>query len=485
MSNEKILIQKVNNFQFKIPKEFKKEMNVDGIFFADEEMLPKIIEDHSLQQIINVATLPGIVSASLAMPDIHWGYGFPIGGVAAFDLNNGVISPGGVGYDINCGVRMLRSNLTLNDIKNKKENLMQNLFKDVPSGIGKGGNYKLSEKEINKVLLQGAKYVVQEMGLGNKNDLELTEEEGCLKSADYSLVSKTAKNRGYDQLGTLGSGNHFLEVQVVSEIFDEKVADVFGLFLNQIVILVHTGSRGLGYQVCSDYLEVMQSAVKKYEINLYDRQLACAPINSQEGKDYFSAMNAGANFAYANRQLIAHLIRQSFKRTFNLSEEELGLNQIYDIAHNIAKIENHKIKDEKIKLCVHRKGATRGFAADTKEIPLKYKNVGQPIFIPGDMGRYSYILAGTQTAMDLTFGTVCHGAGRVMSRSKAKKSINEKELLAQLKEKDIIVYNAGRGGLTEEAPLAYKDVDKVVNICERAGIAKKVAKVKPVGVIKG
>jgi len=458
------IFQKIDDYRWKISKDFNPEMKTDAVVFADEEMLKHIIQDNAYQQLINVACLPGIVGNALAMPDIHFGYGFPIGGVAAFDpKKDGIISPGGVGYDINCGVRALRTNLTYDDIKDKIKDIVYRLASDVPSGVGSEGDISLSSSEINKVLIKGAKWAVSQ-GFGNEDDIKHTEAEGALDGADPEKVSRRAKERGFDQAGTLGSGNHFLEVQVVEEIFDPKVADEFGLFKNQVTIMVHSGSRGLGHQVCTDYISVMLKAAGKYGIKLPDRQLCCAPINSPEGKDYFAAMAAAANYAWANRQVLMHLARESFAKVLGSSPAKLGISLIYDVAHNIAKIENG--------LCVHRKGATRAFP-------------GQPVLIPGDMGRYSYILVGTDQALKESFGSVCHGAGRRMSRAAASRKYSAGELISELEKKGIVVHSATRKGLVEEAPGAYKDVKNVVNIVHNAGLAKKVARMRPLGVIKG
>lgn len=485
MSNKwKGEIRKISDNKFLIPRSYKEGMRTEGIIFASEKLLPSILEDQAPEQVANVAMLPGIVGYSLAMPDIHWGYGFPIGGVAAFSIEEGVISPGGVGYDINCGTRVLRTELTLSDVKDKIEQLTSALYNNIPSGVGSEGRVRISESELNEVLLKGAKWAVNR-GYGWKEDVELTEEEGCLAAANCDVVSKRVKERGRPQLGTLGSGNHFLEIQEVIEIFDEKIANIFGLFKGQIIVMIHCGSRGLGYQICDDYIKVMLSASQKYGIKLPDKQLCCAPINSKEGKDYFSAMAAAANYAWANRQCITHWTREAFEKVMQASAEKLGMHQIYDVAHNIAKFEIHKIRDKKIELCVHRKGATRSFPPGEINIPKKYKEVGQPVLIAGDMGRYSYILAGVEGAMQESFGSTCHGAGRLMSRTQAKKQMSGQELKDELLKKGIIVRTASLKGLAEEAPDAYKDVDEVVDACHRANISKKVAKSRPLGVVKG
>ncbi len=484
-----IKIEKIHDYLWEIP--VQGGMIVPGRIYATKRMLEEAIKnDEALKQVINVAYLPGIQMYSLAMPDIHWGYGFPIGGVAATDLNEGVISPGGVGYDINCGVRLARTSLSYENIKNKIQRLIEVLFKNIPTGVGASGAIrKLSPSEVKRILKIGAEWAI-ENGFGSKEDLLYTEENGKLKDAYPETVSEKAIERGLDQAGTLGSGNHFLEVDVVEEIYDEKVADVFGLFKGQIVVLIHTGSRGLGYQICDDYLKLLVQSEKKYGSTLPDKQLACAPIKSQEGQDYLSAMRCAANFAWNNRQIIMNLAKKSFKETFSISDEELGFSLIYDVCHNIAKIEEHKIvePDGKVKtkkVCVHRKGATRAYPAGSSLIPEKYRNVGQPVLIPGDMRRYSFIAVGTERAMDETFGSSCHGAGRVKSRHQAMKSAKGKDLIKELTNSGIIIQAKGYKTIAEEMPEAYKDVSEVVDVMHFAGISTKVAKLKPVGVIKG
>lgn len=478
------LIKKLDDYRYEIPKEYKNGMKVPGIIYADEEMMEVVCQDQSPEQVANVATLPGIVKYSLAMPDIHWGYGFPIGGVAATRIEDGVISPGGVGYDINCGTRLILTNLTVDEVKPKLSSLLDAIFANVPSGLGSEGKLRVKGKEFDEVLIKGAKWAV-ENGYGWEEDLDKTEENGAMKGADPSVISGKARERGAPQLGTLGSGNHFIEIQRVQKIFDPEIAKVFGLFEDQVTILIHTGSRGFGHQVCTDYISVMMNAIKKYNINLPDRQLACAPIESPEGKNYFSAMACAANYAWANRQCITHWIRESFEVVFKKGAHKLGLNVLYDVAHNIAKMETHNVDGEKIRVCVHRKGATRAFPKFHPEIPDIYKEVGQPVIIPGDMGRASYILVGTEKAMEDTFGSTCHGAGRVMSRAGAKRSITGKEVLEELTEKGIMVRTDNIKGLAEEASEAYKDVEKVIEIVEGSGISKRVARMKPLGVIKG
>jgi tRNA-splicing ligase RtcB len=461
-------------------------MNVPGRVYISEEMISNNLKTgDALKQVMNVAHLPGIEKYSLAMPDIHWGYGFPIGGVAATNLEEGVISPGGVGYDINCGVRLAVTNLNSAAVKKKIEKLISKLFEYIPTGVGASGAIKkLSGSDLKNVLRKGSEWAL-EHDLGSPADIEFTEESGTLKNADTDAVSKRAMERGADQVGTLGSGNHFLEVDVVEKIFDEKTAEVFGLFKDQVVLLIHTGSRGLGYQVCDDYLKILLQASSKYGFSLPDKQLACAPIKSSEGEDYLSAMQAAANFAWNNRQVIMHLAKKAFKEIFNMSETELGFRLVYDVCHNIAKIEKHKIGNEEKNVCVHRKGATRAFPPGSKLIPEKYKNVGQPVLIPGDMGRYSYIAVGTEKAMDETFGSSCHGAGRNLSRRKALKNARGRDLMKELNEKGIVIQAKGYKTIAEEMPDAYKDVADVVDVMHNEGITKKVAIVKPIGVIKG
>lgn len=484
-----IKIEKITDYLWEIP--VQGGMIVPGRIYASKKMLEESIKnDEALKQVINVAHLPGIQMFSLAMPDIHWGYGFPIGGVAATDLDEGVISPGGVGYDINCGIRLARTSLSYETVKNKLQRLIEVLFNNIPTGVGASGAIKkLSPSEVKRILKIGAEWAI-ENGFGTQEDLIFTEENGKLKDANPESVSEKAIERGLDQAGTLGSGNHFLEVDVVEEIFDEEVAKVFGLFKGQIVILIHSGSRGLGYQICDDYLKLLVQSEKKFGFKLPDKQLACAPIKSQEGQDYLSAMRCAANFAWNNRQIIMHLAKKSFKETFSISDAELDFHLIYDVSHNIAKIEEHKITDSdgKIKtkkVCVHRKGATRAYPAGSLLIPEKYRSVGQPVLIPGDMGRYSYITVGKERSMDETFGSSCHGAGRVQSRHQAMKSAKGKDLIKELTDSGIIIQARGYKTIAEEMPHAYKDVSDVVDVMHNAGISTKVAKLKPVGVIKG
>jgi tRNA-splicing ligase RtcB len=479
-----IELTKLRENLWEIPESGK--MNVPGRIYISRKMIEKnLTNDEALKQVVNVAHLPGIQKYSLAMPDIHWGYGFPIGGIAATDLEEGVISPGGVGYDINCGVRLAATSLEYKSIENKIGSLINNLFNNIPTGVGASGAIKkLSSKDMKKVLSQGSVWAL-EHDLGLPSDIEFTEESGTLKNANVDTVSERAVERGMDQVGTLGSGNHFLEIDVVDEIYNERIADVFGLFTGQVVVLIHTGSRGLGYQVCDDYLKVLVRESKKYGYSLPDKQLACAPVNSKEGKEYLSAMQAAANFAWNNRQVIMHHAKKSFTDTFKLTESELSFKLIYDVCHNIAKIEEHNINGIMKKVCVHRKGATRAFPPGSKMIPEKYREVGQPVLIPGDMGRYSFIAAGTDKAMEETFGSSCHGAGRNLSRHRAMKEAKGRNLVEELKKQGVIIQAKGYKTIAEEMPGAYKDVSDVVNVMHEEGITKKVAKLKPVGVIKG
>ncbi len=474
-------LRKISPYKWEIPKHGK--MRVPGIVFASEEVI-KDVEDGALQQVANAATLPGIVKASMAMPDIHYGYGLPIGGVIATDWYEGIVSPGGVGFDINCGVRLIRSNLTLKDIEPRKEKLLNALFRKIPTGVGSTGKLRLSHSELREVLANGSGWAVRK-GYGTERDLEVTESGGKLPWADPSEVSTKALERGKDQLGTLGSGNHFAEVQVVEEIYDEKIAKEFGLELGMITLMIHTGSRGLGHQVATDFLVVMEKALSKYKIWLPDRQLACAPIQSKEGKRYLGAMASAANFAWANRQIIMHWAREAFKEALGMTYEEMGLELIYDHAHNIVKKEEHRLNGRKLTLAVHRKGATRAFPPGHPELPAKYRKTGQPVIIPGDMGRYSYLLVGTPRAMEETFGSSCHGAGRVMSRHKAIKAAKGRSIEAELKNMGILVKSASRKTVMEEMPEAYKDVSLVVESIEGAGISRKVARMRPLLVIKG
>jgi tRNA-splicing ligase RtcB len=478
-------LEKVDEYRWRIPKSYKAGMRADGMIYSDEHMLRQIIDDQAPEQVANVAFLPGIVGNSLAMPDIHWGYGFAIGGVAATRVSDGVVSPGGVGFDINCGVRMMRTNLMEEEVAPKIKELIDALFYAVPSGVGSKGRIKLHAGEIDEVLVRGSRWAVNK-GYGRKEDLETTEEGGEIPGADPQRVSQRAKERGAPQLGTLGSGNHFLEVAVIDEIYEKDTAAVMGIDrVGQVMLYVHCGSRGLGHQVADDYIKEMLRAMPKYGIQVPDRQLACVPVTSPEGRSYLAAMRGAANYAWANRQCITHWVREAFCRVMEIGEYKAGLELIYDVTHNIAKIEDHEVNGKKEKLCVHRKGATRAFPAGHPDIPQKYSRVGQPILIPGDMGRASYILAGTQKAMQETFGSTCHGAGRMQSRAAAKKQQSGRDVLSALEARGIIVRAGSLAGLAEEAPEAYKDVGDVVRVAHGAGISRKVARTRPMAVVKG
>jgi len=474
------MLKKLDDYRFLIPKSYKKGMLVDGLIYASDEMIKQIEKDQTLEQVANVATLPGLVGRSLAMPDAHQGYGFCIGGVAAADADEGIVSAGGVGFDINCGVRLLTSGFELKDVKQKLEQLLNQLFHDIPCGTGKKGLLNVSGTELDNVLKDGARWAVENR-YGKDEDISHIEEYGEIPGADPSLVTPHAKDRGRNQLGTLGSGNHFLEIQVVSEIFDHEVASSFGLHKDQIVVLIHSGSRGLGHQVCTDYLDIMQSGMRKYGISVPDRQLACVPIKSQEGGNYLKAMAASANFAFANRQMITHWTREAFRRILGSGE----LKIVYDVCHNMAKFEDHEVEGCRKRVLVHRKGATRAFPKDHPALPDELRAVGQPVLIPGSMGTCSYVLVGTERAMKETFGSSCHGAGRSKSRTQAKRETSADDLLLEMKGKGIFVRGESKSGLTEEKPDAYKDVSQVVDVVHGAGIAKKVAKLLPLAVMKG
>ncbi len=459
-------------------------MRVPGIIYANEIIHDLLKHDESARQVANVAHLPGIVNFSLAMPDVHWGYGFPIGGVAAFDLETGVVSPGGVGYDINCGCRLMATRLTLPDIRHRLKELTEALYRRIPSGVGSTGYVKLSGKDQKKVLEEGAAWAVR-AGYGTAQDLETTEDGGCIVGADSEKVSARALERGKQQLGTLGSGNHFLEIEAVEDIFDETAARVFGLSKGQIVIMIHTGSRGLGYQICDDFLALMVKHQTETGIALPDRQLACAYLSSGRGQNYLAAMACGANYAWANRQILMHLTREVLEKTLRVSPRELGMRLVYDVCHNIAKIEKFSVAGREKKLCVHRKGATRAYPAGHEDVPACYRSVGQPVLIPGDMGSGSYVLAGQAKAMDETFGSACHGAGRVMSRSQAIRSSRGRSISRELADRGVLVMAGSKGTLSEEMPEAYKNVHDVVEVVHDAGIAKKVARLKSIACIKG
>jgi len=476
-------LKRIDETKIEIPADYKPGMRVGGVIYVDE-VLEKELETQSVEQVANVATLPGIVKASMAMPDIHTGYGFAIGGVAAFELEGGIVSPGGVGYDINCGVRLLRSNLKREEAALRMKDLVGVLYTEIPSGVGSKGKIRLDPGNERELLLRGARWAV-EQGFGNAEDLGKIESGGCIDGADPSLISSKAYERGRAQQGTLGSGNHFLEVQYIDEIYDEKAANSLGLFKDHVTVMIHTGSRGFGHQVCTDFLEVMERAITKYRIGLPDKELACAPLESPEARDYLAAMRAAANYAWANRQCIMHWAREAFLKVFQASPKKLGMELIYDVAHNIAKIEDHEVNGKKMKLIVHRKGATRAFPPGHPELPEIYRPLGQPVLIPGDMGRASYVLLGTEKAMKETFGSTCHGAGRIMSRHQAIKRAKGRAIWREMEDRGIIVRSAGRETLAEEMSEAYKDVSSVVDVVHRAGISKKVARLRPLGVIKG
>lgn len=460
-------------------------MRVPARIYATEELLAAIAKDQSVQQAQNVAHLPGIVEASLVMPDVHEGYGFPIGGVAAFDLKDGVISPGGVGYDINCGVRLVRTSLTLQEVAPKLAELVHQMQRDVPAGVGsEGAIATLTDKQLNEVMVKGAGWAVAQ-GYGEEEDLVFTEAGGALPEACPEYVSPRARERGAPQLGTLGSGNHFCEVQVVEEIFHPQAATAFGLELGQVTFMIHCGSRGLGYQVCDDFLDVMGLAAKKYGIKLPDPQLVSVPVHSPEGERYLGAMRAAANFAWANRQVIMALLERALGRVFRGNRQALGFRLVYDVAHNIAKVEEHEVKGKKRKVIVHRKGATRAFPPHHPETPKPYAEVGQPVLIPGDMGRASYVLVGTPEAMRLSFGSSAHGAGRMLSRTAARRTAGRRNLVREMEDQGVIVAARSPKTLAEEMPEAYKDVSLVVAALEEAGLARAVARLRPIGVVKG
>jgi len=479
-----VRIEKVDAWRWRIPPDAKPGMRVPGIVFADDALMGAIRGDQSLEQVANTATLPGVVRAAFAMPDIHQGYGFPIGGVVATRVEDGVISPGGVGYDINCGVRLLRTHLMRDEVLPRIRDLVAGLFSDVPTGVGSRGKVRLSREELRGPITKGARWAI-ERGMGGAEDLQHVESCGCLPGADPACVGPRPFERGKDQLGTLGSGNHFLEVQYVQEVFDEKAAAALGLFRDQVTVLIHTGSRGFGHQVCTDYLKTMEQAVRKYQISLPDRQLACAPIGSREVQDYLGGMRAAANFAWANRACLAHWAREVFLRVLRLSPAALGMALVYDVAHNIVKIEEHEVEGRRVKVAVHRKGATRAFPPGHPELPEAYRAVGQPVLIPGDMGRYSFVLVGTEGAMAETFGSTCHGAGRMLSRAAAVRQGRGRSIERELEEGGVIARACSRESMAEEMPEAYKDVAAVVAVCHEAGISRMVAKLKPMGVIKG
>ena len=476
--------KKIGENQYQIDADPNLGMNVPVKIYADEPLLQKMLSDRTIMQARNVASIPGIVSHSVVLPDGHEGYGFPVGGVAAMDAEEGMISPGGVGYDINCGVRLLRSNLTEQTVRSKLKDLVNDLFSSIPSGVGSKGAVRLTNSELDEVLVNGVNWAI-EHGYGSSNDSDVCEENGKIANADPNKVSDKARKRGAPQLGSLGSGNHFLEIQKVAEIHDEEAANRMGIKEGTITVLIHCGSRGFGHQVCSDYLRVAEQAMEKYNISLPDRELACVPNNSEEGESYRKAMFAALNFAWSNRQMITHWTRKSFERVFDQTESDLDMKLVYDVAHNIAKVEKHKVDGQERKLVVHRKGATRAFPSHRDEIPSKYRDLGQPVLVPGSMGTSSWILLGKSNSMNLSFGSTAHGAGRTMSRSKARRNFTEDYVKKSLNDKGIFIKALTRDGVVEETPEAYKDVDSVVNVSHNLGIATKVAKLVPIGVIKG
>ena len=482
---KEIPLEKIDDYRWRIPKGYMQGMRVDGIVYANEKLIEVAKSDEALQQVANVAHLPGIVKHSLAMPDLHWGYGFVIGGVAATDPRaDGVVSPGGIGYDINCGVRLIRTNITSAQLEGKTKNLVAKLFENVPCGVGSAGQIRLSVREEKAMLEQGARWAV-EREYGLLEDLQFTESNGFFARASADAPSQRALERGKNQLGTLGSGNHFLEVQVVDRVFYRKAAETMGLTEGQVCVMIHTGSRGFGYQVCDEHVKAWIKVAEKYGIALPDRQLAAAPIDSKEGQDYITAMACGANYAWNNRQCIMHWVRQTFMDFFNTNKDELGLELVYDVAHNIGKFEHHLVDGAQRELFVHRKGATRAFPAGHPEIPSKYREIGQPVLIPGDMGTASYVLVGNPEAMAQTWGSTCHGAGRMLSRRKAMQLTKGRAIDQDLEQQGIFVRAKGRRTLHEEVPEAYKDVDEVVKVVDAAGLSRRVVRLRPIGVVKG
>jgi len=485
LPSERVPLEKIDDYSWRIPK-YKANMRVPGMVFANRELLEKMRTDRTLEQCVNVAHLPGIYKYAITLPDGHEGYGFPIGGVAATDFDEGVISPGGVGYDINCGVRLLTTNLSENEIRSKLALLANLIFENVPCGLGsRRKDFKITPHNLDRLAIEGVQWVIDQ-GFGWSEDGEHCEERGCMKNANPDKVSTNAKNRGLTQIGTLGSGNHFLEIQKVDRIYDARAAKAFGIdHEGQVTIMIHCGSRGYGHQICSDYLRIMERAVHKYKIMLPDRELACAPGNSNEAEDYYEAMACAVNYAFANRQAIMHWVRQSFQQAFKEDPEKFGLNLVYDVAHNIAKIENHRVNSEKRKVWVHRKGATRAFPPEHPEIPPDYRRLGQPVIIPGSMGSSSWLLVGTEKAMELSFGSTAHGAGRMLSRAAAKRRFFGNDVRRSLEQRGILVRAASAVVLAEEADPAYKNVDIVVDVSHNVGIATKVARLLPIAVVKG
>lgn len=478
-------LEKLDPFRFAIPRSYKPQMRTSGLIFIEESMIPQLRQDRAPEQVANVATMPGIVGMSMAMPDIHWGYGFPIGGVAAFDFDTGVISPGGIGYDINCGVRLIRTDLLEADVRPHIRALTDACFKNVPSGVGEGGLVKVSRQDLSRLATDGVEWAVAK-GYAWADDPDHIEAEGHLADADFSRVGERAVARGKDQVGSLGAGNHFVEIQRVDRVYDDQAAKTLGIDrVGQVCIMVHTGSRGFGHQIATDYIEVCERVVKREKIELPDLQLACAPIGSKEGQDYWKAMCCGANFAWNNRQLITFGVRNAFADIFHRSAEDLGMGIVYDVCHNIGKVEEHRVDGERRKVVVHRKGATRAFPAGHPETPAKYRSVGQPVLIPGDMGTCSFVLVGLPTAMERSFGSSCHGAGRRMSRKAATRIYDARDVVKSLEDRGIYLHAASRAGIVEEAPGAYKNVEDVVRVAEGAGLTKIVARMVPLGVVKG
>jgi tRNA-splicing ligase RtcB (3'-phosphate/5'-hydroxy nucleic acid ligase) len=477
-------LKKITDYEWEIPKSFRQDMRVPVRLFATRRILEKVMDDQSLEQAVNAATLPGLAGPVVVMPDMHQGYGFPIGGVAATKFPEGVISPGGIGYDINCGVRLLASQIEMAAVEDHLDELASALDRHCPSGVGTKGTVRLSESELERVMVEGAEWA-KKQGFATEADLRRTEDGGRMEGADPSTVSKRARERGRPQLGTLGSGNHFIEVDVVDQVFDANAAQAMGLQEGNLVVLIHSGSRGFGHQICSDYVSEFQAAVQRYHIHLPDRELVCAPLNSPEGEAYMAAMRCAANYAFTNRQILAHQARQAFEEVLAGVVPDWHLRQVYDIAHNMGKVESHQIEGKRLRVCVHRKGATRAFGPGSQGLPPEYQTIGQPVLVPGSMGTSSWVLVGTEASMEHSYGSSCHGAGRVMSRSKAKKEVRGESLRKDLEGKGIHVRAGSLKGLAEEAPAAYKDVDEVVETVSGAGIARKVARLRPVAVIKG
>jgi tRNA-splicing ligase RtcB len=474
----------VSEYIWELPQDFRDDMRVPARLFGDAELFDAAFRDRTVEQLVNTATLPGLVKYVMAMPDFHQGYGFPIGGVAAMRRDTGVISPGGVGYDINCGVRLLGTHLERKEVAPYLRDLTAALYRACPSGVGGKGRERVSGRELDKLLTQGAKWALKR-GLARPEDLAHTEEGGCLPGADPSKVSARAKERGRPQVGSLGAGNHFIEVDVVDEIYDPQAAETFGLWQGQVMVQIHCGSRGFGHQVCDDHVKGLQPVVRKYGIQLPDRELVCAPIDSPEGRDYYGAMACAVNYAFVNRQVLVMGVREAFEQVLAGQVKDFDVFQVYGVAHNIAKFEEHEVDGRRMKLCVHRKGATRAFPPGHPDVPEDYRDVGQPVLVPGSMGTASYVLAGTQKAMELTFGSACHGAGRVMSRRKARKRVQGSQLRKELEAQGIVIRAGSMKGLAEEAPAAYKDVSHVVDVVHGVGLARKVARLRPLAVIKG